>query len=63
MCQEKIEKIKSIIMNRVVPKCKLKDVCEKIDIYIKLTTLRNDLSGRTESYGKKTRKKIIILVC
>ena len=54
MCQEKLEeRLKSFIMNRVVPKCKLKDVCEKLDIYIKLTTLRNDLSGRTESYGKK----------
>ena len=44
--------VKLFVMNRIIPKCKLKEVCEKTDISISLTSIRNDMTSRTESIGK-----------
>ena len=47
----KIQMVKLCVMNRIIPKCKLKEVCEKIDISISLTSIRNDMTSKTESIG------------
>ena len=41
-------------MNRIIPKCKLKEVCETLQIYIQLTSIRNEMRSRTEEFGDKT---------
>jgi hypothetical protein len=48
---DKLELLKSFVNNRVVPKCKLKDVCNKLEIMIKLTSINKDLTSRVEKYG------------
>ena len=48
---DKLELSKSFVNNRIVPKCKLKDVCNKLEIMIKLTSINKDLISRTEQYG------------
>ena len=47
------KKLKSFVLNRVVPKCKLKEVCDKLEITIKLFNIKNDSSTRVEHYGNK----------
>ena len=39
-------------MNRIVPKCKLKDVCAKLDISIKLISQKNGGTNRFENFGE-----------
>ena len=51
LSNEKLELLKSFVNNRIVPKCKLKDVCNKLEIMIKLTSINKDLTSRTEKYG------------
>jgi len=50
---DKLEMLKRFVVNRVVPKCKLKDVCETLNISIKLTSINKDLTSRTENIGDK----------
>ena len=45
--------LKRFVINRSVPKYKLKDVCEALNICITLTSIRNDLTSRTEFIGDK----------
>ena len=40
-------------MNRVVPKCKLKEICEHLQICFKLTSGNKDGNTRTETIGDK----------
>ena len=54
MSDDKLYMAKLYVMNRIIPKCKLKEVCETLQIYIKLTSIRNDMSSRTEEFGDKT---------
>ena len=51
MSDEKLQMVKFFVMDRIMPKCKLKEVCETLHIYIKLTSIRNDMSSRTEEFG------------
>ena len=53
MEEHKLERLKTFINNRIVPKCKLKDVCEYLEITTKLSTPKNSLETRIEHYGKK----------
>ena len=48
---DKLELLKSFVNNRIVPTCKLKDVCNKLEIMIKPTSINKDLTSRTEKYG------------
>ena len=57
MNEIKLEKLKLFVMNRIVPKCKLNEIGKKLDIYIKLLRLNNDLSTRVEYYGDKESKE------
>jgi hypothetical protein len=52
MSNDKIQMLKLFVMNRIIPKCKLKEVCEKLDISLSLTSIRNDMTSRTEQLGK-----------
>ena len=52
MSDEKLQMVKLFVMNRIIPKCKLKGVCETLEISI--TSIRNDMSSRTEEFGDKT---------
>jgi hypothetical protein len=54
MSAEKLQMVKFCVMNRIIPKCKLKEVCETFGISIKLTSVRNDMSNRTEEFWDKT---------
>ena len=38
-------------MNRIVPKCKLKEICDTVQACIKLTSLNKDMISRTEELG------------
>ena len=40
-------------MNHIIPKCKLKDICELLKIGIKLTSIRSDATARAENFGEK----------
>ena len=51
---KELQMVKLLVMNRIIPKCKLKEVCETLHIYIELTSIRHDLSNRTEEFGDKT---------
>ena len=54
MSEEEVQMVKLFVMNRIIPKCKLKEVCETLQIYIKLTSTRNHMISRTEEFGDKT---------
>ena len=51
LSNDKLELLKTFVNNRIVPKCNLKDVCNKLEIMIKLTSINKDLTSRTEKYG------------
>ena len=53
MSDEQLQMVKLFVMNRIVPKCKLKEICDTVHISIKLTSIRNDMSSRTEEFGDK----------
>ena len=46
---DKLELLKSFVNNGIVPKCRLKDVCNKLEIMIELTSINKDLTSRTEN--------------
>ena len=48
-----LQMLKIFVMNRVVPKCKLKEVCEHLQICFKLTSGNKDGNTRTETIGDK----------
>ena len=56
MDKVKLEKLKLFVMNRIIPKCKLNEICKKLAIYIKLSTLNKDNSNRTEYFGEKDKE-------
>ena len=41
LSDNKIQMVKLFVMNRIIPKCKLKKVCDKLQIFIKLTSIGN----------------------
>jgi len=53
MSDVKLESLKLCVMNRVIPKCKLKEVCEKLEVAIKLNSIRSDGVTSVEHYGDK----------
>jgi len=57
MEERKLELLKHFVKNRIIPKCKLKDVCEKLEITIKLTTIKAETDTRTEHFGDKSLKE------
>ena len=40
--EDKLESMKRFVINRIVPQCKLKDLCKALDIVIKLSSIRKD---------------------
>ena len=53
---DKLQLLKMFVLNRIVPKCKLKEIANKLDIYIKLTSIRNDNEiARPEHFGDKDK--------
>ena len=50
MSDDKLQSVKLLVMSRIVPTCRLKEVCEIIEISIKLTSRRNYVSSRTEEF-------------
>ena len=54
MEERKLEMLKCFVMNRIVPKCKLKEVCEKLNILIQLSTTKGNNETRTEYFGDKS---------
>ena len=48
MEERKLAMLKSFVMNRIVPKCKLKEVCDKLEITIKTD---NNQSGERHKNG------------
>ena len=56
MPDDKLQTVKLFVMNRIVPKCKLKEICAKVQISITLSSIRNDMSSRTEEFGDKSNK-------
>jgi hypothetical protein len=53
MSDAKLESLKIFIINRIVPKCKLKEVSIALQITIKLSSIKKDLNIRVEHYGDK----------
>ena len=51
MSDEKLQMVKLFVMNRIVPKCKLKEICDTVQACIKLTSLNKDMVSRTEEFG------------
>ena len=49
MFDDKLQMVKLFVMNCIIPKCGLKDVCETIEISTKSTSIRNDMSNRMVS--------------
>ena len=47
---EKLQMVKLFVMNRMILKCKLKDVCDKLQIHITLTSIHKDSSCRAEPF-------------
>ena len=46
------------VLNRIVPKCKLKEIAVKLDICVKLTSIRNDNDiARPEYFGDKDKQQ------
>ena len=56
MLDDQLQMIKLFIMNRIIPKCKLKDICDQLQISIKLTSMNTFMISRTETFGNKTHK-------
>ena len=45
--------MKRFVINRIVPQCKLKELCKALDIVIKLSSIRNNEQKRPEWIGDK----------
>ena len=54
MSDATLQMVKLFVMNRIIPKCKFKEVCDTLEIATKLTSIRNDMSSRIEEFGDKT---------
>ena len=52
--EDKLQQLKIFVMNRIIPKCKLGEVCKLLQVCIKLTSLRSDGTGRAEYFGDKS---------
>ena len=52
---DKLERLKLLVVNRFVPKCKLGEVCAALEIHISLKTVREDVTStsRQEGFGDK----------
>ena len=57
MLDDQLQMIKLFIMNRIIPKCKLKDICNKLQISIKLTSMNAFMISRTETFGDNKHKQ------
>ena len=55
MPDKQLQLLKLFVMNRIVPKCKLKDICEHLQICFKLTSSHNNGDTRTETIGDKNK--------
>ena len=56
--KDKLQLLKMFVLNRIVPKCKLKEIAIKLDICIKLTSIRNDNDiARPEYFGDKDKSQ------
>ena len=52
--EEKLERLKLMLLNRYVAKCKLKEICAALEISIKLKTVRADVhASRQEVFGQR----------
>ena len=53
---DKLQMLKLFVMNRIIPKCKLKEICEHLQIHLKLTSIKHTDSSttRVELFGDKT---------
>lgn len=49
-----LETLKCFVMNRIVPKRKLKEVYQKLQITIKLYTIKGNSETRTDHFGDKS---------
>ena len=54
MPDHQLQMLKIFVMNRIVPKCKLKEICETLQICFKLTSVNNSGRTITEPIGDKT---------
>ena len=55
MPDNQLQTLKLFIMNRIVPKMKLKEICNTLQICIKLTSLNDKFETRTETIGDKLK--------
>ena len=53
MPEDQLGMLKQFVMNRIVPKCKLKEICSTLNICIKLKSVVNEHKSRVETYGNK----------
>lgn len=64
MPEHQLQMLKIFVMNRVVPKCKLKEICETLQICFKLTSVNSSDRTTTETIGDKNNTCYHIgLVC
>jgi len=64
MPDHQLQMLKIFVMNRIVPKCKLKEICETLQICFKLTTSNDKGETRSETIGNKTHNIYHIgLIC
>ena len=60
MPEHQLQMLKIFVMNRVVPKCKLKEICETLQICFKLTSVNSSDRTVTETIGDKKTNVIIL---
>ena len=53
MPEHQLQMLKIFVINRVVPKCKLKEICETLQICFKLTSVNSSDRTVTETIGDK----------
>ena len=56
MPEHQLQMLKIFVINRVVPKCKLKEICETLQICFKLTSVNSSDRTVTETIGDKKNK-------
>ena len=55
MPEHQLQMLKIFVINRVVPKCKLKEICETLQICFKLTSVNSSDRTVTETIGDKKK--------
>ena len=60
MPEHQLQMLKIFVINRVVPKCKLKEICETLQICFKLTSVNSSDRTVTETIGDKKTNVIIL---